>query len=96
MRGFLGAELAAFMIAAFLMTAMQPIHAFGQEAMVEQLAAVKNMSARNAMPFSGNVKTMKYHNDGCKFYDCRDCTKFFRTREAAKKAGYKACGKCGG
>lgn len=46
--------------------------------------------------YSGNVKTLKFHNEQCKFFNCRDCTKYFTSREAAMKAGYKACGKCGG
>lgn len=46
--------------------------------------------------YSANVKTGKYHKPGCKFYDCRDCTKFFRSSAAAKKAGYVPCKVCGG
>lgn len=44
--------------------------------------------------FSANVKTMKYHKPGCQYYDCRDCTKFFSSAAAARKAGYEPCGVC--
>ena len=46
--------------------------------------------------YSGNVKTRKYHNERCKFFDCRDCTVKFKSAAEARKAGYDACGKCGG
>lgn len=46
--------------------------------------------------FSGNVKTKKYHNPGCKFYDCRDCTARFKSRKAAEANGYEQCQKCPG
>lgn len=46
--------------------------------------------------YSGNVKTKKYHNPGCKFYDCRDCTARFKSRKAAEAQGYTACQKCPG
>lgn len=51
---------------------------------------------KQEMRYSANVKTKKYHNPRCRFYDCRDCAKFFKSPSAAKKAGYEPCGKCGG
>lgn len=47
-------------------------------------------------PLHGNYKTMKYHNEFCDHYNCRTCTKIFKNKAAAEKAGYTACGKCGG
>lgn len=44
----------------------------------------------------GNIKTKIYHNRQCRFYMCAPCTARFATREEAKQAGYKPCGKCGG
>lgn len=46
--------------------------------------------------FSGNVKTKKFHNPGCKFYDCRDCTARFKSRKEALARGYDECKKCPG
>lgn len=46
--------------------------------------------------YSANVKTNKYHRPGCKYYNCRDCTKFFKTPKAAQKAGFEPCKVCGG
>lgn len=48
------------------------------------------------MTYSGNVKSMKYHNSSCKHFRCRTCTKKFNSAEAAQKAGYSPCGLCGG
>lgn len=56
----------------------------------------KELSGNNSQRYSANVKTMKYHAPGCKFYNCKTCTKFFKTPAAAKKAGYEPCGVCGG
>lgn len=47
-------------------------------------------------PLHGNFKTMKYHNEFCDHYDCKTCTKIFKTKAAAEKSGYVPCGKCGG
>lgn len=46
--------------------------------------------------YRGNVKSKKYHNPECDHYQCRTCTATFKSPEAAKKAGYSPCGKCGG
>lgn len=48
------------------------------------------------MTYSGNVKSLKYHNSTCKHFNCRTCTKKFNSAEAAQKAGYTPCGWCGG
>lgn len=56
----------------------------------------KELTSQNAQKYSANVKTMKYHKPDCKFYDCRDCTRFFKTPNAAQKAGFVACKVCGG
>lgn len=46
--------------------------------------------------YSGNVKTKKYHNPACKFYDCRDCTARFKSSREAEAQGYTAYQKCPG
>lgn len=45
---------------------------------------------------SANVKTKKFHGNVCRFYDCHDCVKQFKSADAARAAGYAACEKCGG
>jgi len=45
---------------------------------------------------SANPKSLIYHNASCQHYGCKSCTKKFKTADEAKKAGYRACKKCGG
>jgi endonuclease YncB( thermonuclease family) len=44
----------------------------------------------------GNTKSHKYHNAGCQWYNCKNCTRTFGSAEEAQSAGYSPCGKCGG
>ena len=44
--------------------------------------------------FHGNVSSMKFHAPGCKAYNCKNCTAFFPSREAALAAGYTPCKLC--
>lgn len=44
--------------------------------------------------FHGNVKSHKFHNSGCRHYNCKNCVKVFNTRQDALNAGYKPCGIC--
>ena len=45
-------------------------------------------------PYHGNVKSKVFHRPGCRYYNCRDCTAVFRSREQAIKAGYRPCKVC--
>ncbi len=42
----------------------------------------------------GNVKSLKFHGPGCRYFDCKNCTKAFPSRHEAIKAGYSPCGIC--
>ena len=42
----------------------------------------------------GNVKSMKFHGPGCKYFNCKNCTKVFPNRHEAIMAGYLPCGIC--
>lgn len=42
----------------------------------------------------GNFKSMIFHQPGCRYFDCKNCTKAFPNRHNALKAGYKPCGIC--
>ncbi|MFX0200221.1 MAG: thermonuclease family protein [Candidatus Hodarchaeota archaeon] len=44
--------------------------------------------------YHGNVKSKVFHRPGCRYYDCRDCTAVFGSREEAIEAGYKPCKVC--
>lgn len=49
--------------------------------------------AQNAA-YHGNVQSRVFHRPGCQYYDCKNCTAVFQSREAAVAAGFKPCGKC--
>ena len=49
-----------------------------------------------AMPgqYHGNVKSHKFHRPSCKHFNCKSCTRIFKSREEAVKAGFTPCGLC--
>lgn len=57
-------------------------------------AAAKDPPVPAGMTFHGNIKSLKYHNPGCKHYNCKNCVKKFKNGREAKKAGYVACKIC--
>ncbi len=44
--------------------------------------------------YRGNVKSKKFHEPSCRYYNCKKCTAIFRTRADAIKAGYVPCKVC--
>ena len=45
-------------------------------------------------PFSGNVKSKIFHKTSCRYYDCKQCVKYFDTRKEAISNGYRPCKVC--
>jgi endonuclease YncB( thermonuclease family) len=50
--------------------------------------------AQSAGVYHGNTSSHVFHKSGCRYYDCKNCTMNFPTREAAIHAGYRPCGSC--
>lgn len=44
--------------------------------------------------YHGNTSSHKFHQPGCRYYDCSKCTKVFQSRDEAVAAGYLPCGAC--
>jgi len=44
--------------------------------------------------YHGNVKSRIFHRQGCRYYECKDCTAVFRSRVEAIEAGYRPCKVC--
>ncbi|HKK91342.1 MAG TPA: thermonuclease family protein [Desulfobacteraceae bacterium] len=44
--------------------------------------------------FHGNLNSRVFHGPGCRYYDCKNCTGIFFSRENAKKSGYRPCRVC--
>ena len=43
---------------------------------------------------TGNVSSRIYHAPGCRYYNCKNCTREFRSKEEADCAGYRGCKIC--
>jgi len=39
--------------------------------------------------FAGNVRSKVYHSGKCRHYSCENCTVLFRTKDEARKAGFR-------
>lgn len=44
--------------------------------------------------YRGNVNSKVFHRQGCRYYNCKNCTAEFMSREEAVEAGYRPCGVC--
>lgn len=44
--------------------------------------------------YHGNTSSHKFHNPGCRYYNCKECTKLFSTRDDAISSGYTPCKIC--
>ena len=44
--------------------------------------------------YHGNIKSHKFHQPGCRAYNCKNCVAGFNSREEAIAAGYSPCGLC--
>jgi len=53
-------------------------------------------ASRQAVVYSGNPKSMKFHAPGCRYYNCKACVKRFNSMEEAEAQGYVACKRCRG
>lgn len=50
--------------------------------------------AQTETVYHGNVRSKKFHRPGCRYYDCKNCTARFTSREQAIQAGYVPCKVC--
>lgn len=48
----------------------------------------------NDIQYHGNVRSHIFHGPSCRYYSCKNCTRVFKTREAAIAAGYRPCKIC--
>lgn len=58
--------------------------------------AARKVRTDISVVYSGNPKSMKYHNSSCRYFSCKACTVRFSSAEEAVRKGYAACKKCGG
>jgi len=44
--------------------------------------------------YHGNTKSKIFHSSSCRYYNCKNCTRVFNSREEAINAGYRPCKVC--
>ncbi len=44
--------------------------------------------------YHGNVRSMVFHQEGCKHFNCKNCKAVFESRKEAVSTGYRPCGNC--
>jgi methylphosphotriester-DNA--protein-cysteine methyltransferase len=49
---------------------------------------------QQAQVFHGNVSSRIFHAPHCRYFDCKNCTASFKSREEAIKAGFRPCKVC--
>lgn len=52
------------------------------------------MSLKSATVYHGNVSSRIFHAPVCRYYDCKNCTTIFKSREEAVQAGFRPCKIC--
>jgi len=53
-----------------------------------------SIKTKESIIYHGNTQTHKFHRPGCRYYNCKNCTAVFHSREEAINAGYKPCKVC--
>lgn len=44
--------------------------------------------------YHGNIDSLKFHKPDCRYYNSKNCTRIFKSKEEAEKAGYSPCKIC--
>lgn len=53
-----------------------------------------SVASSSGSVFHGNTKSHKFHKISCRYFNCKNCTRVFKSREAAINAGFSPCGIC--
>jgi micrococcal nuclease len=57
-------------------------------------SATSPATNQQAGAYHGNRKSHVFHGSSCRYYNCKNCTVIFNSREDAITAGYRPCGSC--
>ena len=52
------------------------------------------LSARTYTEYHGNTSSLIFHRPGCRYFNCKNCTMVFKSREEVIEAGYRPCKVC--
>jgi methylphosphotriester-DNA--protein-cysteine methyltransferase len=58
------------------------------------LAFVANALELQKDAYHGNTDSKIFHQSSCRYFNYKNCTRVFDTREEAIKAGYRPCKVC--
>jgi len=58
-------------------------------------ASLQSKSESGSVVFHGNVRSKIFHAPSCRYYNCKNCTRLFSSREEAIAAGFRPCKRCG-
>jgi len=58
------------------------------------VAIQKAVADQTGVVYHGNVSSKIFHRPSCRYYNCKNCTAVFNTREEAINAGYRPCKIC--
>lgn len=47
-----------------------------------------------ASDWSGNIKTMRFHRRGCRYFTCSNCVASFADPQEARRKGFRPCKVC--
>ena len=51
-------------------------------------------SSQSGTVYHGNVSSRIYHDPGCRYYNFKNCTREFRSKDEAHSGGYRGCKIC--
>ena len=57
-------------------------------------ALKKTVPVQPKVVYHGNVKSKKFHRPTCRYYNCKNCTSIFYSRDETIEAGYIPCKIC--
>lgn len=53
-----------------------------------------SINSQQATFFHGNLSSRIFHAPSCRYYDCKNCTAVFKSREEAIQTGFRPCKVC--
>ena len=63
-------------------------------ALVFALTITAGLVVAESVIYHGNAKSHVFHTQTCRYYDCKNCTVEFFSKEEAVDAGYRPCKVC--
>lgn len=72
----------------------KPVHVLAVLTLWLLFALSASGAAAWTVSYHGNARSKVFHQASCRYYDCKNCTVAFPSRDAAIRAGYRPCKIC--